>query len=115
MKFCPQSVLIAVRQMIGLGMGEGRRPDILEIPFRQGRLVFGQRRGSGAGRRCLTRAQAKRGAKKKEIAPITQWRWLLTVIHNHMQGSFFGAANQISPPPRALVISFVDCYLIWLL
>src|SRR6478735_1836166 len=65
---------------------------ILEITFRQGRLVFRERRCSSSGRR-LARAQkerAKRGAEKKKKAPVTQWRWLLTVIHNHMQEYFFG-------------------------
>jgi hypothetical protein len=44
-----------------------------------------------ASRRCLARAQAeraKRGAEKKEKAPVTQWRWLLTVIHNPLQQVF---------------------------
>jgi hypothetical protein len=43
--------------------------------------------------RGLARAQnkrANRGTKKKEIRPVTQSRWLLTVIHNPMQEYFLG-------------------------
>jgi hypothetical protein len=46
-----------------------------------------------ASRRGLARAQKERangGAQKKEIGPVTQSRWLLTVIHNHMQEYFLG-------------------------
>jgi hypothetical protein len=74
-------------------MGVGRRPHILEIALDQGRLVFRKRGGVARSRRCFARAQterANRGAEKKEKAPVTQWRWLLTVIHNPMQGYFFG-------------------------
>jgi hypothetical protein len=59
-------------------------------------------------RRCLARAQAERanrGAEKKEKAPVTQWRWLLTVIHNPMQGIFSGQ-NLAGPPPGCGVINF---------
>jgi hypothetical protein len=43
-------------------------------------------------RRSPTRAQEERanGAEKKKKAPVTQSRWLLTVIHNHMQEYFLG-------------------------
>jgi hypothetical protein len=48
-------------------------------------------------RRALARAQAERanrGAEKKDEAPVTQSRWLLTVIHNPMQEYFFGGASR---------------------
>jgi hypothetical protein len=73
-------------------MGVSSSADILEIAFRQGRLVFRKRgRVSARRRRGFARAQEERAnssAKKKEKAPVTQWRWLLTVIHNHMQEYF---------------------------
>jgi hypothetical protein len=72
-------------------MGVGGRADILEITLGQGRLVFGKRSHVCASRRCFARTQterAKRGTEKKEKAPVTQWRWLLTVIHNPMQEVF---------------------------
>jgi hypothetical protein len=42
-------------------------------------------------RRSSARAQkehANGGEEKMEKAPVTQTRWLLTVIHNHMQEYF---------------------------
>jgi hypothetical protein len=88
--------VIPVLEMVGLGMGVSRGADILEITLRQGRLIFRKRGGvSARRRRRLARAQEERAngsAKKKEKAPVTQLRWLLTVIHNHMQEYFSGLA-----------------------
>ena len=77
--------------MIRLRMRVGRGADILEIALRQGLLVFRKRGRVGARRRGLARAQEERAngsGKKKKKAPVTQSRWLLTVIHNPMQEYF---------------------------
>src|SRR5437764_12114631 len=94
--------------MVRFGMRVGRCPHILEITFRQRRLVFRQRRGVATSRRCFTRAQAEhanRGAEKKEKALVTQWRWLLTVIHNPLQG-FFG--DNILGSPREYLLTLAE-------
>ena len=77
--------------MVRFGVGVSRRPHVLEIVLRQRRLVFRKRGRVATSRRCFARAQAERanrGTEKKEKAPVTQSRWLLTVIHNPMQGVF---------------------------
>lgn len=89
-----ERVFISKRPVVGFRVRVGRRANILEIALGQGRLVFRQRRRSRTSRRRFARAQeerAKRGAKKKEKAPVRQSRWLLTVIHNHMQEYFSSA------------------------
>jgi hypothetical protein len=79
--------------MIRFGMRVSRRAHVLEIALYQRRFVSRQRSRVAMRRRALARAQAERanrGADKKDGAPVTQSRWLLTVIHNPMQEYFFG-------------------------
>jgi hypothetical protein len=93
MQFPTERIVIPERKMVRLRVGVSRGADILEIALRQGRLVSRKRgRVRARRRRGLARAQEERAnanAKKKEKAPVTQSRWLLTVIHNHMQEYFF--------------------------
>jgi hypothetical protein len=92
MQLPTERILTSVGQMIRLRMRIRCRPHILKVALRQGRLVFGKGGRSGMSGRGLARAQnkrANRGTKKKEIRPVTQSRWLLTVIHNPMQEYFF--------------------------
>ena len=94
MQFPTERIVIPVWEMIRLCMRVGRRANILEIALGQRRLVLRKRGRVSARRRGLARAQEKRakgGAGKEEIGPVTQSRWLLTVIHNHMQEYFLGA------------------------
>src|SRR5438270_7634837 len=110
-KFAAERIVISVRKMVGLGVRVSRRAHVLEIALRQRRLIFRKRTDMGTSRRSLARAQAegaKRGAEKKEMAPVTQSRWLLTIIHNHMQEYFFTNLSRLTTRWLEGPISFVN-------
>src|SRR5438046_4948660 len=92
--------------MIRLGVGISRGTDILEIPLRQGRLVFRQGRRPCQRRSGSASAQKKRtggGTEKRKIFPVTQSKKLLTVIHNPTSGFFspIAALEQLNARPTS--------------
>jgi hypothetical protein len=99
MQFPAKRILIPIRQMVRVRVRVGRGPDILEIALRQRRFVFRKRGRVSSRRGGPARAQkehAKSGAGEKEKGPVTQSRWLLTVIHNHMQEYFLGLSGGLT-------------------
>ena len=92
MQLAAERIVIGELAVIRLGVSVSRRADILEIPLHQRRFVFRQRRLPCRRRSSAASAQKKRDARetaKRKIFPITQWKKLLTVIHNPMQEYFF--------------------------
>ena len=111
-----ERIVIPVREMVRLSMCVGCRADVLEIALRNRRLVFRKGARVATSRRCFARAQAERanrGTEKKEKAPVTQSRWLLTVIHNPVQG-VFSHQYLARVPQDCVVINFVHPPLLWL-
>jgi hypothetical protein len=92
MQLAAECVVIGELAVIRLCVRISRRADILKISLHQRRLVFRQRRCPCRPRGGSASAQKKRADRdraKRKIFPGTQWKKLLTVIHNPMQGYLF--------------------------
>ena len=91
MQLAAERIVIGELAVIRLCVRISRRADILEISLHQRRFVFRQRRRPcrRSGSASAQKKRAGRDTEKRKIFPVTQWKKLLTVIHNPMQEYFF--------------------------
>ena len=89
MQLAAERIVIGELAVIRLCVRISRGADILEIPLYQWRLVFRQRRPCRSSSASAQKKRAERDTEKRKMFPFTQWKKLLTVIHNPMQEYFF--------------------------